>query len=509
MATSPRNGNRSFNPVFWIGVFLIIRIVTLGLPDLLVEEVYYWQYAAHLSPGYIDHPPAVAVLIHLGTAIFGHNEFGVRIGAIVCWVVAALFIFKLTVQIFDRSAALGAVALFAALPFFFGSTWMMTPDAPLVACWAAALYFLYQALVREKLSAWWLVGLTMGLGMLSKYTMTLLGVATGVYMLSDPVARRLFLSPRPYLAAILAAIVFSPVIYWNVTNEWASFAFQGSRRLEERSEFYLHMLLLDMLIILTPIGVAALWAGLKRKRSDAVIPWSDAKARRFIAVITLTPVLVFAFFSLSHETRVNWTGPAFLGALPVLGLSLTRSELFSPFIARGWRYTLGTLAVLYTVALLYIGPVIPGVPYSKKLHKFVEWDELAAKLNTVAREVKDQTGQTPSLVGMDKHYVASELAFYTKKLTLIDPNALPLSVEGRNLFGQPSLMYRIWSPPEESVGKTLILVSRTRADLEFPEIAAQTALQSEIAELVKTRNGKPVGTYFYRIVSDYRSNLPG
>lgn len=500
MATSPKNGNCITAPLFWVGVFLCIRLLSLGFPNLLVEEAYYWQYAAHLAPGYLDHPPAVAVLIHLGTTLFGHNEFGVRIGAFLCWGIAGLFIFKLTAQIFDRRAARGALAIFASLPFFFGSTWMMTPDAPLVACWAAGLYFLYQALVARRLSAWWLVGVAMGFGMLSKYTMALLGAATGVYMLIEPAARRQFFTLRPYLAALFAAIIFSPVIYWNITNDWASFAFQGSRRLEEKSEFYLPMLLLDILIILTPVGVAAVWRGFK----GAGFPFKDGQSKRFLAVMTFLPVLVFLLFSLSRETRINWTGPAFLGAIPVLGYSLAESATLPRLFRAGWRITLPALAILYAIALTYIGFAIPGVPYAKKLHKFVEWDDLAAQLNSIAREVKNTTGESPLIIGMDKHYMASELAFYTKKLTLADPNALPLQVGGRNIFGQPSLMYSFWSPPAIAEGRTLILISRTRSDLEFSEIVAQTGHQEPIMELTKRRNGKSVGTYFYRIVSNYR-----
>ncbi|MFM1848042.1 MAG: hypothetical protein RL417_1516, partial [Pseudomonadota bacterium] len=343
---------KPISPPLWIAIFVLIRIIFLGAPDLLVEEAYYWQYAAHLSPGYLDHPPAVAVLIHPGTALLGHNEFGVRIGALLCWFMGAYFLFKLSATIFDRQAALGALALFAALPFFFGSTLMMTPDAPLVACWLGALYFLYRALVVGNGSAWWGVGLFMGLGMLSKYTIALLGLATAVFMLVDPAARKQFLSPRPYLAAIVAVLVFSPVIYWNYTNEWASFTFQGSRRLEEKSEFYLHMLLIDMLVILTPIGVWAVWRGFK----GAPFPFIDARAKWFLRVMTFVPVLVFLFFSLTHETRVNWTGPPLLGVLPVLGYSFAHGAAVPRGITRGWRITLPVLALLYTAALTYIGP---------------------------------------------------------------------------------------------------------------------------------------------------------
>ena len=35
--------------------------------------------------------------------------------------------------------------------------------------------------------------------------------------------------PHPYVAAALAIAVFSPVLIWNATHDWASFAFQGDR----------------------------------------------------------------------------------------------------------------------------------------------------------------------------------------------------------------------------------------------------------------------------------------
>ena len=49
---------------------------------MMPEETYYWNYARHLSFGYLDHPPMVAWLIRAATAVFGQNEFGVRAGAL-------------------------------------------------------------------------------------------------------------------------------------------------------------------------------------------------------------------------------------------------------------------------------------------------------------------------------------------------------------------------------------------------------------------------------------------
>ena len=109
---------------------LLLRLATLAAPDLFPEEAY-WLYTRHLDVGYLDHPPMVAWLMHFGTTIFGHGEFGVRIFALLCHLVTCFFVFRLTALCLDRRAAWTAMAMLQVLPFFFMRGFMITPEAPL------------------------------------------------------------------------------------------------------------------------------------------------------------------------------------------------------------------------------------------------------------------------------------------------------------------------------------------------------------------------------------------
>ena len=193
-----------------IGYTVLLRLVYLGLPDLLPEEAYYWNYAQHLDLGYLDHPPMVAWLIGLGTAVFGDTEFGVRIGAFLCWFVTAGFCFALARDLFGKGTALVTVMLAAVLPFFFLFGFFTTPDAPLTACWAGALFFLERALLAGRARAWWGAGICLGLGMLSKYTIVLLAPATLAFLLLDRPSRRWLRRPEPYLAALAGGPAVQP-----------------------------------------------------------------------------------------------------------------------------------------------------------------------------------------------------------------------------------------------------------------------------------------------------------
>jgi dolichol-phosphate mannosyltransferase len=96
-----------------------LRLVYLGSVELLPEETYYWNYARHLDIGYLDHPPMVAWLIRLGTAVFGQTQFGVRVGAVCCGVITSVYAYRLTRNLFDETSALIALVLAQTLPLFF------------------------------------------------------------------------------------------------------------------------------------------------------------------------------------------------------------------------------------------------------------------------------------------------------------------------------------------------------------------------------------------------------
>src|SRR4030095_9918393 len=145
-------------------------------------------------------------------------------------------------MLFDRPAARNAVLLVSVLPFFFMTGFMMTPDAPLTACWAGMLYYLARVLIGGHARAWLGVGVCLGLGMLSKYTIALLGPATLLFLLIDSPSRVWFRRWEPYCAVGLAALIFTPVLWWNAHHAWASFAFQSKGRIAEARRFSSHEL---------------------------------------------------------------------------------------------------------------------------------------------------------------------------------------------------------------------------------------------------------------------------
>lgn len=468
----------------------LLHLFYMQNASLLVEEAYYWNYAQHFDWGYLDHPPMVAVLIKFFTAIGGSNELSVRIGSLLCWFIAAFFSFKLS-ELFTKGSGIYSLLLLTILPYFFTQSIVITPDSPLIACWSATLYYLYHSLVLGKPRSWYKAGLWLGLGMLSKYTICLLALATFVYMMTRPEGRRWFLRKEPYVAAVIAVFVFSPVIYWNAQHEWVSFLFQSQRRFANVTSFNLPRVFALTLLFLTPVGCwSLLQLGLKKP--------TTLSSKRFLQTFTFVPWCFFAIHSLNHEINFNWLGPLFLAALPWISTVILEKES----IWKAWRMSAIILLALYGTIFLLIS-LNPSEWVQQKLFiKVIAWDKLIKELNLVAQNVEGSARNKPVFLPLDNYPINSEIAFYQKQLQSQGLIKKSYSSSGAHLFNRDSLMYRFWTKNEPTLDRPLILISKEKWRFDDPEVTSRTEDISALSSVWSQGQGMGLKNipYYYKVV---------
>jgi dolichol-phosphate mannosyltransferase len=499
--------SRAASQTFAIGIIfysVVLRLLYAGSVELLPEETYYWNYSQHLDIGYLDHPPMVAWLIRLGTTIFGQSEFGVRAGALCCGAITSLFVYRLARNLFGEAAALAAVVLAQSLPFFFLSGFIMTPDAPLTAAWAASLYYLERALIAEQRWAWWRAGICLGLGMISKYSIALLAPVTLAFMLWDPKSRRWWRHFEPYATALLAVAVFSPVIIWNAQHDWASFAFQTSRRLAEAPQFALHKLIASALVLITPTGLVAVAAALLQ-RTTGVDGDPEVKRRRLLMSLAIViPLSVFVAFSLRHEVKLDWTGAMWTAALPAIGCTMIAAagvRGLGAWIRSAWAPTIVTLFLIYGAGLHYLVLGLPGAGYGKHIELVpVGWRDLTRQVIEAGAAYRKETGADALIVGMDRYAIASEVAFYGRRQLHAG-----IATMNSHLFDGMSLMYGRWTPPESLEHRDLLLVAFSAGELQGPEVESHVERLGPIEEVALMRDGGVIRHYYQRLAHDYRS----
>jgi dolichol-phosphate mannosyltransferase len=105
------------------------------------------------------------------------------------------------------------------------------------------------------------------------------------------------------------------------------------------------------------------------------------------------------------------------------------------------------------------------------------------------------------MVGMDRYFIASELAFYDGDHDGAQETA------GRELFGLESLMYDYWFPASQQNGRTMILFG-----LEPNPLSDAAVLRHfRRVGLIKSgtiKNGQgDIGAFYYRVGYDYQSDI--
>jgi dolichol-phosphate mannosyltransferase len=500
---------------------VLLRLLYLGVPELLFEEAYYWNYAMHPDFGYLDHPLMVAWIIRFFVALMGNIEFAVRAGAFLCWLATAFFSYRLTRDVLGQRAALRALTLVAVLPAYFFFGLFMSPDAPLSACWAAAIYFMHRIVVREDRRAWMWLGVAIGLGMISKYTVGFLGAAIALFVLIDRPSRKWLARPEPYIAALIALVLFSPVIVWNWQQDWASFSFQSQDRLASKFSFSLPRYVGNVFGLLTPTGIVSIIALVVcRRQLIAGFPAPAAastatlgRSHFLLTWLTLFPVAVFAAVSLFRVSKLNWTGPCWLGLVPFMALLVTPGpESAAPrlltWCRRAWPPTIVVCLLLYGATMHWLGPGLPGVPYPNNMH-LIGWRKFGGDIEVLAQEFTRQTEREILVVGMDRNRIASGLAFYrTQYIDASGGKAGPgpaFQTASENLFGSVGLMYALWFPAGQQNGKTMLLVGRDSSSLSSDRVVSRVKTAEDIGEIGVWKNGKLAGRYYYRLVTGYQA----
>jgi len=444
----------------WIALFagmIVLRLFAMLWVPLVPEEAYYWMYSRNPELSYFDHPPMVAWVIGLGTWIFGDTAFGVRIVGDLMMCGASVFLFLFARMWFSSVVALVSALALHVLPVYVGVGFVATMDGPLCFFWAMCLFGVSLALRKGVAFGWIIAGLAMGGAMLSKYTGVFLGLGGLLAVVGYRPWRAQLRSMYPYLGAAIALLVFTPVVYWNATHEWASFRFQFLDRFEGRAfnVLGLGMFISREFLVLTPIVMLAFvwfaWRGTRRWRSLF-------SGRTWFVLSFSVPLLaVMAFKSLRYPIHINWTTPAYLALIPLcvhLLAAWTRQRLAAPQrytrlagpTALGWTFLVCSVVNVSMFAfLLFLQPRL------NLIHGFGPWEELAAIVEEYEDSYEHSAEQELFIMADGEYRLASVLAFY--RMPIEDHEDPSATTSSQWLLGFNGLGYQYWMNGDDLIGR--------------------------------------------------------
>jgi hypothetical protein len=224
------SAGRPWLPVVIGAVAALLRFWRLGQVPLLGDESYYWLWSERLAPAYFDNPAGVAFAVRLSTLLGGSSEQGIRWLNAGLGLAAVLLAYAIGARLFSSGvAALSSTLLAVGAPFLVISRFVYT-DALQVALLLLNAYLLIPFMDPEAGSAptppwrFWAAGLSMAALLNTKYNAYLYALSVAallVWRRSDLLRVR-----HTWWAVAIAVCGLLPVLLWNATHGWVSFAWQ-------------------------------------------------------------------------------------------------------------------------------------------------------------------------------------------------------------------------------------------------------------------------------------------
>jgi hypothetical protein len=195
------------------------------------DEFYYIACGRHLAWGFVDHGPIVALQARLGELLFGDSVFGIRIFAALAGA-ATLFLTGMLAWIMGGRRSAQSLAMLAILicPQYIGVDGFLSMNAFEPVFWMLCALALFLILRGYSARLWWVVfGLSAGIGLLNKPSMTFFLVAVGVGLLCTS-ARRILFSRWAVCGIALLVLIALPNLLWQVHNHWPTLEFLRNGR---------------------------------------------------------------------------------------------------------------------------------------------------------------------------------------------------------------------------------------------------------------------------------------
>ncbi len=212
------------------------------------DELYYWVAGRHLQAGYVDFPPVTALLSALAGAVFGTSLTGFRLFAVLAGAGVIVLAAAVARELGGgRTAQIAAAVGVGLSPVLMGTNGLFQPVS-FDELLSFLLLFLALRLARRPSPLLWLaIGLTVGVGVETKYT---IGVLAVVLLVSFAVFRREVFDRRGLAGADCSGGRDRGAnLVWEAQHDWISvrwFVHPGPSATSETRPQFLLNLLLDM-----------------------------------------------------------------------------------------------------------------------------------------------------------------------------------------------------------------------------------------------------------------------
>lgn len=451
---------------------ILIYLLTTALTSygLFRDEFYYLACASRPDLGYVDHPPFSIWVLAGWTSLFGDSLFSIRI---IPAIISSLTVFILglfTLRLGGgKTAVIIATLSFMLSPIFLGMNTIFSMNTFDFLFWILSAYLFLRIIQTGEKKRWIILGIVIGIGLLNKTSMFWLSSGILIGTIFSPLREDLR-TKYPYLAALLALIIFSPYIIWNLTHDLAHFEFMRNAASRKYGGLTPVSFIADQILILNPVsfliwlpGISFFFINREGKRYRAVgIIWLITFLILIInwhskgEYISAAYQILFAGGAITIEKLNNkkqWV--RYVASVPVIISAIILSPLARPLLA--------------PEKLLQFQDAIGLKPPSNEGHETIlpqfysdmfGWEELARNVSSVYKSIPEAE-RNNTFVFCSNYGRAGAIEYYSKKYSL------PAVVSPHN-------NYWYWWPDIDSDATIIIIGGEREEHLQ----ALETVIES-------------------------------
>ncbi len=455
------------------GAMALAHVATNGRYGLHRDELQTLSDALHLEWGFVAYPPLTPAVERVSMALFGHWLIGLRMAAVIAQaaviVVTGLMARELGGGRLAQATAATAAAL-APLAMFEGTEFQYTTFDYL--WWVLIAYFVILLLKRDDPRWCVAIGATIGVGLMTKYTMAfyVAGIVGGAVLTG---ARKYLASRWFWIGIGIAFVICVPNLVWQAQHDFVSYHFLHHIHVRDVGEGRAEGYWRDQFRINTNLAAAPLWIG-------GLICFLRSPRYRILGWMYLIPLTIFAL----TKARFYYVGAAYPA---LIAMGATAGERWVEGLGRRWRWAIeGALFAGMAICGAYFAAVIIPWAGDGPLKKFalenngdlreeIGWDDLVREVARVRDALPaDERANYGVLVGNYGEMGAVEILGPAYGL----PRPISLTNSG---------WYRGYPTPQPT---TLIVVGWSHEDMEEAFTGCRVAGRNENSLGVKNEEGR-------------------
>jgi len=346
---------------------LLVHLLAANRYGFNRDELAILEDARHLAWGFVAYPPLTPFLGRIALTLFGTSLVGFRFFSALVQAVSVVLTGCMAKDMGGGRAA-QVVAACASIPFSLGVGALMQYTTFDYFAWVLTAVFLVRLLKTSNPRYFLLVGASIGLGMMAKYTMLFLaiGILAGL-LLSD--TRKYFRTIWPWLGLIISLLIVAPNFLWQAQHHFVTYDFLRFIHQRDVAEGLTQSFLpdqLEMTLLSFPLWIAGLYFCLRLR---------DARNFRTIGWVFAVTLILF----LIAKGRGYYLAPAYpmlyaaggvCGERWLSGLNAARAQTVR-------------IAVAAALALNILGAIAVALPLAPVPSA---WFRLADKVNVTLRD---------------------------------------------------------------------------------------------------------------------------